>query len=119
MFDILKQFQLEVNDIHAERIAKSANPLALIAAAQPYSDTTIQKSKSYYKKLSSSNSLAVYQPPGFEDPDFPDRVYKVEKALYELHQALRAWYETLSTYLLDYGFQRGKIDKTLFIRRDK
>nr|GEZ83639.1 retrotransposon protein, putative, unclassified [Tanacetum cinerariifolium] len=33
----------------------------------------------------------VCQPPGFEDPDFPDRVYKVEKALYELHQALRAW----------------------------
>ncbi|GKF43538.1 gag-pol polyprotein [Tanacetum coccineum] len=28
MFDILKQFQLEVNDIRAERIAKSANPLA-------------------------------------------------------------------------------------------
>ncbi|GKB63092.1 putative ribonuclease H-like domain-containing protein, partial [Tanacetum coccineum] len=48
----------------------------------------------------------VYQPPGFEDPDFPNRVYKVEKALYGLHQALRAWYETLSTYLLENGFQR-------------
>ncbi|GJT38414.1 putative ribonuclease H-like domain-containing protein, partial [Tanacetum coccineum] len=54
----------------------------------------------------------------FKDPDFPDRVYKVEKTLYELHHAPRAWYETLSTYLLDNGFQRGKIDKTLFIRRD-
>ncbi|GJT91229.1 putative ribonuclease H-like domain-containing protein [Tanacetum coccineum] len=61
----------------------------------------------------------VCQPPGFEDPDFPNRVYKVEKALYGLHQALRDWYETLSTYLLDNGFQRGKIDKTLFIRRVK
>ncbi|GJX43871.1 putative ribonuclease H-like domain-containing protein [Tanacetum coccineum] len=59
------------------------------------------------------------QPPRFEDPDFPDRVYKVEKALYGLHQAPKAWYETLSTYLLDNGFQRGKIDKTLFIRRNK
>ncbi|GJY58163.1 ribonuclease H-like domain-containing protein [Tanacetum coccineum] len=59
----------------------------------------------------------VCQPPGFEDPDFPDREYKVEKALYGLHQAPRAWYETLSTYLLDNGFQRGKIDKTLFIKR--
>ncbi|GJU93916.1 putative ribonuclease H-like domain-containing protein [Tanacetum coccineum] len=46
----------------------------------------------------------VCQPPGFEDPDFPDRVYKVEKALYGLHQAPRAWYETLSIYLLDNGF---------------
>ncbi|GJV54512.1 putative ribonuclease H-like domain-containing protein [Tanacetum coccineum] len=61
----------------------------------------------------------VCQPPGFENPDFPDRVYKVEKALYGLHQAPRAWYETLSTYLLDNGFQKGKIDKTLFIKRDK
>ncbi|GKA65097.1 uncharacterized mitochondrial protein-like protein, partial [Tanacetum coccineum] len=43
----------------------------------------------------------------------------VEKSLYGLHQAPRAWYETLSTYLLDIRFQRGKIDKTLFIRRDK
>ncbi|GJV09696.1 putative ribonuclease H-like domain-containing protein [Tanacetum coccineum] len=55
----------------------------------------------------------------FEDPDFPDRVYKGEKALYRLHQAPRAWYETLSIYLLDNGFQRGKIDKTLFIKGTK
>ncbi|GJS80197.1 ribonuclease H-like domain-containing protein [Tanacetum coccineum] len=52
------------------------------------------------------------------DLDF-DEVYKVEKALYGLHQAPRAWYETLSTYLLDNRFQRGKIDKTLFIKRHK
>ncbi|GJX64968.1 putative ribonuclease H-like domain-containing protein [Tanacetum coccineum] len=36
-----------------------------------------------------------------------------------LHQAPRAWYETLSTYLLDKGFQRGQINKTLFIKRVK
>ncbi|GJZ67427.1 uncharacterized mitochondrial protein-like protein, partial [Tanacetum coccineum] len=49
----------------------------------------------------------------------PDKVYKVEKALYGLHQAPRAWYETLSTYLLENGFKRGTIDKTLFIKKDK
>ncbi|GJW90807.1 putative ribonuclease H-like domain-containing protein [Tanacetum coccineum] len=65
------------------------------------------------------DEVYVCQPPGFEDPEFPDRVYKVEKALYGLHQALRAWYETLSIYLLDNGFQRGQIDKTLFIKRVK
>ncbi|GKG54400.1 putative ribonuclease H-like domain-containing protein, partial [Tanacetum coccineum] len=32
----------------------------------------------------------VMQPPGFEDPEFPDRVYKVEKVMYGLHQAPRA-----------------------------
>ncbi|GJQ91936.1 putative ribonuclease H-like domain-containing protein [Tanacetum coccineum] len=61
----------------------------------------------------------VCQPPGFEDPQFPDKVYKVEKALYGLHQAHRAWYETLSTYLLENGFRKGIIDKTLFIKKDK
>ncbi|GJW57037.1 putative ribonuclease H-like domain-containing protein [Tanacetum coccineum] len=75
------------------------------------------KSAFLYGKI--EEEVYVCQPPGFEDPDFPDKVYKVEKALYGLHQAPRAWYETLSTYLLDNGFQRGKIDKTLFIRRDK
>ncbi|GKB85852.1 putative ribonuclease H-like domain-containing protein [Tanacetum coccineum] len=61
----------------------------------------------------------VCQPLGFEDPQFPDKVYKVEKALYGLHQAPRAWYETLSTYLIENGFRRGTIDKTLFIKKDK
>ncbi|GJZ24100.1 putative ribonuclease H-like domain-containing protein, partial [Tanacetum coccineum] len=61
----------------------------------------------------------VCQPPGFEDPHFPDKVYKVEKALYDLHQAPRAWYETLSTYLIENGFGRCTIDKTLFIKKDK
>ncbi|GJV79377.1 putative ribonuclease H-like domain-containing protein [Tanacetum coccineum] len=61
----------------------------------------------------------VCQPPGFEDLQFPDKVYKVEKALYGLHQAPRAWYETLSTYLLENRFRRGIIDKTLFIKKDK
>ncbi|GJU78183.1 putative ribonuclease H-like domain-containing protein [Tanacetum coccineum] len=60
----------------------------------------------------------VCQPLGFEDPQFPDKVYKVEKALYGLHQAPRAWYETLSTYLLENGYRRGTIVKTLFIKKD-
>nr|GEY15595.1 putative ribonuclease H-like domain-containing protein [Tanacetum cinerariifolium] len=54
-----------------------------------------------------------------EDPYFPHKVYKVEKALYGLHQAPRALYETLHTYLLENGFRRGIIDKTLFIKKDR
>ncbi|GJZ02743.1 retrovirus-related pol polyprotein from transposon TNT 1-94 [Tanacetum coccineum] len=61
----------------------------------------------------------VTQPPGFKDPDHPDKVYKVVKALYGLHQDPRAWYETLSNYLLGNGFKRGKIDHTLFIKKQK
>nr|GEX03362.1 copia protein [Tanacetum cinerariifolium] len=61
----------------------------------------------------------VSQPPSFMDPEFPDRVYEVEKALYGLHQAPKAWYETLSTYSLDNGFRKRTIDKTLFIKKIK
>ncbi|GJW52040.1 putative ribonuclease H-like domain-containing protein [Tanacetum coccineum] len=61
----------------------------------------------------------VSQPPGFVDPKFPKKVYKVVKALYGLHQAPRAWYATLSTFLLKSGYKRGTIDKTLFIKKDK
>ncbi|GJX04328.1 putative ribonuclease H-like domain-containing protein [Tanacetum coccineum] len=61
----------------------------------------------------------VCQPLGFEDPEFPNKVYKVEKALYGLHQAPRAWYKTFSTYLLESGFRRRTIDKALFIKKDK
>ncbi|GJY50395.1 reverse transcriptase domain-containing protein, partial [Tanacetum coccineum] len=60
----------------------------------------------------------VSQPPGFVDPDHPTKVYKVVKALYGLHQAPRAWYATLSTFLEKHGYKRGTIDKTLFIRRN-
>ncbi|GJY35807.1 putative ribonuclease H-like domain-containing protein [Tanacetum coccineum] len=61
----------------------------------------------------------VHQPPGFVDPAHPNKVYKVIKALYGLHQALRAWYETLSSFLMENGFRRGTIDKTLFIKKRK
>nr|GEV00165.1 hypothetical protein [Tanacetum cinerariifolium] len=61
----------------------------------------------------------VTQPPEFKDPDHPDKVYKVVKALYGLHQAPRAWYDTLANYLLSNGFQKRKIDPTLFIKKQR
>ncbi|GKD88467.1 putative ribonuclease H-like domain-containing protein, partial [Tanacetum coccineum] len=75
------------------------------------------KSAFLYGKI--EEEVYVCQPPVFKDLEFPNRVYKIEKALYGLNQAPRAWYETLSTYLLDNGFQRGIIDKTLFIKKVK
>ncbi|GJU43070.1 retrovirus-related pol polyprotein from transposon TNT 1-94 [Tanacetum coccineum] len=56
LFDILKQYQKEVNDIRAERIAKSANPLALLAAAQPYSDNYYQAPKPQRTNATSSST---------------------------------------------------------------
>ncbi|GJY60940.1 hypothetical protein Tco_0461597 [Tanacetum coccineum] len=45
LFDILKQYQKEVNELCAERMAKNANPLALVATAQTLQDTYYQSSK--------------------------------------------------------------------------
>ncbi|GKD93995.1 retrovirus-related pol polyprotein from transposon TNT 1-94, partial [Tanacetum coccineum] len=59
----------------------------------------------------------VYQPEGFIDVDHPSHVYKLKKALYGLKQAPRAWYDELSTFLLQNHFFKGTIDPTLFIRR--
>ncbi|GJY60376.1 putative ribonuclease H-like domain-containing protein [Tanacetum coccineum] len=61
----------------------------------------------------------VSQPPGFVDPDHPTKVYKVVKALYGLHQAPKAWYATLSTFLEKHGYKRGTIDKTLTLKGNK
>ncbi|GKC75519.1 putative ribonuclease H-like domain-containing protein, partial [Tanacetum coccineum] len=95
--------------------------IRLFVAYASYKDFVVYqmdvKSAFLYEKI--EEEVYVCQTLGFEDQDFPDRVYQVEKALYGLHQAPRAWYETLSTYLLDNGFQRGQIDKTLFIKRVK
>nr|GEY54284.1 putative ribonuclease H-like domain-containing protein [Tanacetum cinerariifolium] len=75
------------------------------------------KSAFLYRKI--EKEVYVFQPPGYEDPDFSAKVYKVEKALYELHQAPRAWYETLLTYSIDNGFHKGQINKTLLIKGHK
>ncbi|GJR64831.1 putative ribonuclease H-like domain-containing protein [Tanacetum coccineum] len=82
----------------------------------PYGKKVIG-TKWVYKNKKDERGLK--QSANLQDPEFPEKVYKVEKALYGLHQAPRACYETLSTYLLDNGFYRGQIDKTLFIKRVK
>jgi hypothetical protein len=58
----------------------------------------------------------VEQPPGFEDSEYPNHVYKLSKALYGLKQAPRAWYECLRDFLITNGFKLGKVDPTLFTK---
>ncbi|GKC36887.1 retrovirus-related pol polyprotein from transposon TNT 1-94, partial [Tanacetum coccineum] len=59
----------------------------------------------------------VSQPERFIDPEFPDRVYRLKKALYGLKKAPRAWYDKLSSFLIEHGFTKGIVDPTLFTRR--
>ncbi|GJU40810.1 retrovirus-related pol polyprotein from transposon TNT 1-94 [Tanacetum coccineum] len=73
------------------------------------------KSAFLYDKI--EEEVYVCQPPGFEDPDFPDRVYKVEKALYGLHQAPRACSMGELTFFL--GLQVKQKEDRIFISQDK
>ena len=66
-----------------------------------------------------NEEVFVEQPKGFQDPHFPDHVLRLKKTLYGLKQAPRAWYDRLTNYLLDRGFQRGYADQTLFVKKDE
>ena len=59
----------------------------------------------------------VSQPSDFEDYKNPNHVYKLKKALYGLKQAPRQWYESITNFLLDKKFEKGQVDKTLFIKK--
>lgn len=61
----------------------------------------------------------VEKPPLFEEEKFSNHVYKLKKALYGLKQAPRAWYDRLRSYLLQSNFEIGKVDNTIFIKRNK
>ena len=64
-----------------------------------------------------SEEVYVEQHKGFDDPKFPNYVYRLKKALYGLKHTPRGWYERLTTYLLEKKFERGRVDRTLFINR--
>nr|GEV30510.1 putative ribonuclease H-like domain-containing protein [Tanacetum cinerariifolium] len=76
-------------------------------------DEDVVGAEADFNNLESSipEEVYAYQPPRFEDPDHPDKVYKVVKAFYGLHQAPRAWYETLATYLLENANERQVSNK--------
>nr|GEZ75056.1 uncharacterized mitochondrial protein AtMg00810-like [Tanacetum cinerariifolium] len=61
-------------------------------------------------KKKSMNLIAFNQPKGFVDPDHPHHVYRLKKALYGLKHAPRAWYDTLSKFLMAKGFSKGVTD---------
>jgi hypothetical protein len=58
----------------------------------------------------------VEQPPGFEDSEYPNHIYKLSKVLYRLKQAPRAWYECLRDFLITNCFKVGKVYPTLFTK---
>nr|GEU68590.1 putative ribonuclease H-like domain-containing protein [Tanacetum cinerariifolium] len=113
----------DVDDVGAEA---NFNNLETSITVSPIPTTKVHKDLPVTQIIGDLSSATqarsmtrVAKDQGFEDPDYPNKVYKVVKELYGLHQAPRAWYETLANFLLENSFQRGKIDQTLFIKRQK
>jgi hypothetical protein len=73
--------------------------------------------KSAFLNRPIKEEVYVEQPPGFEDEEYPNHVYKLHKALYGLKQAPRAWYECVRDFLIENDFMIGKADSTLFTRK--
>jgi hypothetical protein len=63
-----------------------------------------------------NEEVYVEQPPGFEDIEYPNHVYKLSKVFYGLKQAPRAWYECVRDFLITNDFKVGKADPTLFTK---
>ena len=60
--------------------------------------------------------IYVSQPKGFIEEGKEDKVYRLKKALYELKQAPRAWYNKIDSYLIHQGFMRSMRETTLYVK---
>ncbi|KAI3691360.1 hypothetical protein L2E82_49707 [Cichorium intybus] len=75
--------------------------------------------KSAFLQGDLQETIYLQQPSGFEELSRPNHVYRLNKAVHDLKQSPRAWYETLSTFLVSSGYRRGVIDPTFFIRSNQ
>nr|GEX87999.1 hypothetical protein [Tanacetum cinerariifolium] len=104
---------------------KSFAPVARIEAIRIFIANVASKNMTIYQmdvKTAFLNGewkeeVYVSQPEGFVNPDHPTHVYRLKKALYGLKHTPRAWYDTLSIFLLDKKFSKGAVDPTLFTRK--
>ncbi|GJT96880.1 ribonuclease H-like domain-containing protein [Tanacetum coccineum] len=62
-----------------------------------------------------SETIYMYQPPGFVDSHFPHHVCQLQRSLYGLKHAPRAWFQRFASYALRVGFSSTRCDSSLFI----
>jgi hypothetical protein len=70
--------------------------------------------KSIFQNGVIQEAVFVRQPPGFENPKYHNRVYKLSNVLYGLKQASWVWYARLKSFLLEHVYVMTSVDKTLF-----
>ncbi|GKC52493.1 retrovirus-related pol polyprotein from transposon TNT 1-94 [Tanacetum coccineum] len=123
-----KEALLESSWIEEEGIdfGESFAPVARIEEIRIFVTNVAHKNMTIYQmdvKIAFLNGelreeVYVSQLEGFVDPDNPNHVYRLKKALYCLKQAPRAWYDMLSKFLLSQEFSNGDVDPTLFTRKE-
>ncbi|GJR42838.1 retrovirus-related pol polyprotein from transposon TNT 1-94 [Tanacetum coccineum] len=111
MASILKNHLLQLLDLKQSRCSL----LTLLIKTSPYFKWT---SKHHNHNGQLKYEVYVSQPDIFVDPDYPNHVYKLRKALYGLKQAPTAWYNKLSSFIIEHNFAKGIVEPTLFTRRN-
>nr|GEY07969.1 hypothetical protein [Tanacetum cinerariifolium] len=114
LFDILKQYQNEVNELRAEKLAMNANPLALVATAQtnrdPYYQTSRHKGKEIAKPITPPSETASE-----EDID-PEQAYRdkdMQKNLALIAKYFKKIYKPTNNNLRTYSNSKNKnVDTT-------
>nr|GEW82835.1 hypothetical protein [Tanacetum cinerariifolium] len=110
-----------MGDIHSSTKTKNMTKNVTNYAYASFKDFVVYqmdvKSSFLYGKI--EQEVYVCQPLGFEDPEFPNRVYKIEKALYGLHQAPRAWKEMCTEFekIMHKKFQMSSTGELAFFLR--
>jgi hypothetical protein len=121
-FSYIPKFEILRCDINGLNLGETFAPVARIEAIRILLAFAASKGFKLYQmdvKSALLNGVIkeivyVWKTPGFENPKYPNRVYKLSKALYKLKQAPRVWYARLKTFLLDHGYVMESVDKTLF-----
>jgi hypothetical protein len=114
LLKVLARWKVDFGETFAHVARLEAIRILLAFAASKGFKLYQMDEKSAFINSVIQEEVFVRQPPGFENPKYPNRVYKLSKDLYGLKQAPRAWYARLKTFLLDHEYVMRSVDKTLF-----
>ena len=100
----IQEFSVDFEESYTPVVRLEAVHLLLTYAASRKIKLYQMDVKSAFLNRYINEEMYVDQPLGFEDISHPDHVFKLKKALYGLKQVLRAWYDRLSSFLLNKGY---------------
>jgi hypothetical protein len=110
---------VDYNEVFASVIGKTSTRVVLHIAAHRDMEVDVSDVSTAFLNARLQEGVYMKQPPGFEDPEHPDWVCRLKKSLYGLKQAARCWFQELSSFLVDQGFEAHPLDPCLFTKVDE